>query len=374
MLEFYDFTLCIDDLVSKHREVLAFRGHVRRTGRDDVRWLDATSFVVSGSATSEIAGDLWRLRVDATGQLAGPPQILWRAERDTTLIPRDAQSGKLLIERTAISTQNILFEGDSRAPLLSSASRVRPVAADGAHQRVLGAVDASETRWAWMSLDGSSVEPIAVLDGLHSAVTRSSGLSALDLRSEPPVYVAFDEAGAELARVPIKAARGASTTLRCGESRCVVKWDSGAVAFIAAIEGRTVGAPVRLEQPSLATPRVPWEIAPDGERIAFGTFPYSNVLEVYDFRRAVAHRMTSEVCELVEHVWFLPDGALVFSGAMRRLDTKFHYLLVKRDAADHEHVLWRGDARIAGFVPLDGDRMIVSTLSFQPSLALFEAQ
>jgi hypothetical protein len=367
-------TLYIDDLESKHRVALAFRVQLKGIGTTELRWLDPTSFVVFGGVTSEIAGDLWRLRVDVKGNLAGPPEILRRAERDTTLIPQDAQNGKLLIERTGIAIQNALIDGDSRTSLPSSASRVSPMAVDRAHQRVLGAIDASWTRWAWMSLDGSIVEPIAALDGLHSAAARSSGLSALDLQSEPPVYVAFDEAGTELARVPIEAARGARPTLRCGESRCLVKWGAGAVAYLATIEGRTVGAPVHLEQPALAVTGFPWETAPDGRRIAFGALPYSNVLELYDVEHVVVHRVTSELCEGVQHAWFLPDGALVLSGFTRRSDSRSEFVLVKRDATGHEHVLWRGDAWIAGVVPLDDHRMIVSTLSYRFSLVLFELQ
>ncbi|HEX2690124.1 MAG TPA: serine/threonine-protein kinase [Kofleriaceae bacterium] len=365
--------LYIDDLVSKHREALALRVHWHNTGVIDVSWLDPTSLVVSGSATNEIAGDLWRVRVDATGRLAAPPQILRRAERDTALVPKDAQAGKLLIMRIRIAMQNISLDGESTAPLPDSASRVRPVAADGAHRRVLGAIDASETRWAWMSLDGSSVEPIAALDGLHDAVARSSGLSALDLRSELPVYIAFDEAGVEVMRVPIEAARGASPTLRCGVSRCVVKWATGDVAFVATIEGRTVGAPIRPEQPLLAFPRAFWEIAPDGKRIAFATLPYSNTLELYDLEHTVMRHVTSVACEEVQHAWFLPDGGFVLSGT-RRLDAGYEFVLVRRDATGQEHVLWRGDAWISGGVPLDDHRMITSTVSRQWSLEMLEMQ
>lgn len=365
-------TLAIDDLVSKHREVLAFRVHLRATGRTDVRWLDPTSFVVSGSAISEIAGDLWRVRVDAAGGLDGPPQILARAERDTALAPQDAQAGKLLIERVGIAAQNLLLDGESAAPLPSSASRLRPVAVDRAHRRVLGMIDASGTRWAWMSLDGSSVEPIAGLDGLSSAVARSAGLSALDLRREPPVYVELDEAGAELARVPIEAARGARPTLRCGESRCLVRWAAGAVASIAAIEGRTVGAPIHLEQPAFAVVGTPWETAPDGKRIASGTTPYSNVLELQDLERGVVRRLTITACDGVQHAWFLPEGALVLSCFVQRPGARTLFSLIERDAAGHERVLWRGDAWIWGVAPLDDHRMLVSTFSYQFSLAVFE--
>jgi hypothetical protein len=167
-----DYMLYIDDLVSKHREAVAFRIHVRGTGGNEVLWLDPTSFVVSGSVTGEIAGDLWRVRMDATGKLVGPPQILWRSKRDTVLVPQDAQSGKLLIERVAVAMQNTLIDGESRTTLPGSAAHVRPVAVDGAHRRVLGTIDVTETRWAWMSLDGS-----------RAAVARSHRGSALAKRA-----------------------------------------------------------------------------------------------------------------------------------------------------------------------------------------------
>ena len=98
--------------------------------------------------------------------------------------------------------------------------------------------------------------------------------------------------------------------------------------------------------------------------------PDSNTLELYDLDRAVLRHVTSELCDGVQHAWFLPDGAFVISGLARRSDSGFGYVLFKRDANGRERVLWRGDAWIAGFVPLDDHRMIVSTVSFQSSLEL----
>jgi hypothetical protein len=57
---------------------------------------------------------------------------------------------------------------------------------------------------------------------------------------------------------------------------------------------------------------------------------------------------------------------------VRRSDATPHFLLVRHDANGHEHVLWRGEAWIAGGVPFDDHRMIVSTLSYQSSLAVLD--
>jgi hypothetical protein len=81
--------------------------------------------------------------------------------------------------------------------------------------------------------------------------------------------------------------------------------------------------------------------------------------------------VTSELLDRVQHAWFLSDGALLISGA-RRSRTGVEFGLVRRDAAGHERMLWRGDAWIAGGVPLDDRRAVISTLSFQFRLGLFE--
>jgi hypothetical protein len=371
-LEMAPGSLYIDDLVARHRETVVFRAHEHGTGFTEVRWLDPTSLVVSGSAIAEVQGDVWRLRVDSSGRLVAPPQILVRSDRDMVLLVHDAQPGKLLVDRVRLAVQNLVIDGDATSQLPGSPSRLSPVATDRAHRRVLAATDASSTRWAWMSLDGSSVAPIAALDGLRAAVAGPTGVAALDLRSEPPVYVAFDEAGVALARLPIDAARGAKPTLRCGASRCLVKWAVGEVAYTAAIEGHTVAPAIRRDLPELVAPRVPWEISDDGTQIAFGTSPYSKALIIYDLERSVSRQVTSDALDQIQRGWFLRDGSLVLAGMGRRSDTEIGFALIKRDPRGHERVLWRGDAWITGFVPFDDRRMIVSTLSYQFRLGLFE--
>jgi hypothetical protein len=365
-------TLHIDDLGSHRREVLAIRAHVRGIGLVEGRWLDPTSFAFTGSATSGIAGDVWRVRVDRTGRLDGPPQIVLRADRDTAVALLDVQAGKLLVQRIRADTEHIALDGDTATPLPGSTSRLRPVAVDRARRRILAAIDPSGTHSAWMSLDGTSVTPIAGLDGLSGAVLTGSGIAALDLRIEPPAYVALDEAGAPLARIPLDAARGARPALRCGATRCVVLWIAGGAAFTAAIDGHTVAAPVRRDQPGFGI--AAWELAPDGLRISSGSFPYSNQLTLHDVDHANARVVTSALLHRVQHAWFLPDGGLLLSGVSKSFASGFQFALCRRDAAGRERMLWRGDSWIVGAVPLDDRRLIMSTFSYQFRLALLEAQ
>ena len=365
-------TLHIDDLGSHHREILAIRAHVRGTGLVEGRWIDPTSFVFTGSATSGIAGDLWRVRVDRTGHLDGPPQIVLRAERDTSLALLDVQAGKLLVQRVRANTEHIAIDGDMATPMSGSTSRLRPVAVDRAGRRILAAIDPAGTHAAWMSLDGSSVTPILGLDGLSGAVVSGSGFAALDRRTEPPAYVALDEAGVEVARIPLDAARGASPALRCGAIRCVVLWIAGGVAFTAAIDGHTLAAPIRRDQPGFGI--APWELSPDGLRISSGMFPYSNKLTLHDVDHATARTVTSQLLHKVQHAWFLPDGALLVSGVSTRFSPSFQFALCRRDAAGRERMLWHGDSWIAGAVPLDDRRLVMFTISYQIRLALLEAQ
>jgi hypothetical protein len=362
--------LYVDSLASRQRDTIVCRLHVNGSGTTGLRWLDPESFVLTGSATAETAGDLWRLRVDATGRFSGPPLVLRRSEPDTVWYPQDARAGRLLIGRTRTVEQNLMIDGESSALRPRSVSLLRLAAADRARRRLLAAMDRAQTRWVWMSLDGARVEPIAALDGLSSVTAGPSGLAALDLRGEPPAYVALDEAGTELVRLPLAAARGAHPTLRCGTPRCLVKWLDGDTAVTVTIEGRTVGAPVRRPGPALASTFMPWDLSPDATSIVVPTEPWSSGFTRYDLQHSVAHTVTSELCRVVRRVWFLPGGALALSCGSP--DHSLAFALVRRDAAGRERALWQGEAWVAWLVALDDRRLIVSTVSYQTRMVLLE--
>jgi len=365
-------TLYIDDLASRHRVARAFRLNLNGIGSTAVRWLDSTSFAISGSGIAETAGDLWRVRLDATGDVAEPPQILQRSEPGAFLLVEDVHGAKLLLTRVQIMDQNLMIDGDAVSPVPRSASLLRLAAVDRARTRLLAATDPAQTHWVWMSLDGSSVAPIAALDGLTSVVASPTGLAALDLRGERPVYVALDEAGAELERVPLEAPHGVRPALRCNASRCLVKWVTAGVAYTSTIDGHAVAAPVRREAPELASVFMPWDFAPDGTSIAVPTDPWSASLVRYDLERGSAHRETSEACAVVHLLRFLPDGALAMSCKTHR--SEFDFALVRRDAAGHERELWHGEGLVGAVVGLDDHRMVASLISYQLGLVLVEPQ
>jgi tRNA A-37 threonylcarbamoyl transferase component Bud32 len=125
----HDGQLYIDDLDSRHRETIAFRTHHRGVGATQLRWLDPTTVLVSGSATIDLADDVWRVRVDATGRLAEPPQILQRSQPDTVLLVDDVQAGSLLIERLALASQNLMLTGASSKLLPAGRRSIAPARA-----------------------------------------------------------------------------------------------------------------------------------------------------------------------------------------------------------------------------------------------------
>jgi Protein kinase domain len=364
----------VDDLASRHREVLAFRLWLEfgSSWSTSLRWLDATSFVVSGGATGSYGGDIWRLRVDAAGRVTTPPQILLRNERDTSLLVHDAQPGKLLFERAGGASRSLLIDGDS-AVTLPGALPMHVTGADRARRRVLVGMIATPRHWAWMTLDGVSLEPIAALDGLVGAVVGPTGVAALDLRSDPPSYVAFDDVGAMVARTPIPAPRGAAPTLRCSGSHCLIKWEDGRVAVTAAVDGLTLRAPVRHDPEKLPGVRVFWDLSPDSREIALVTTPMSSGLVVYDLGHSTARRVTSETCGRVEGMRYLPDGSLVLF-CLRSRSGAVESLLVRRDPAGHERVLWEGDGTIVAAAPLDDRRVVLFTIAYQHQLALLDDQ
>jgi hypothetical protein len=329
--------------------------------------------VVNGSSTSGVAGDLWRMRVDATGALAEPPQILYRAESDTTWALEDVKAGKLLIERTTLATQNFLIDGQSSSLLVSPLSRFHLLSTDRAHRRVLAVTGMLRNKWVWMSIDLATVQPIAALDGLSRPVVTDSGIAALDLRGDVPAYVALDDAGAEVVRAPIAAARGARPTISCATSRCLVMWTAGARTYSVTIEGRDVGGVTRRDQLDLARVEA-WALAPDGNSVVvrmFSSLPNA-VLSLYDLEHAALRQLPSEICvQGVQRVQFLPHGELLLTCPVPA-QGDLEFLIVRRDMAGHERVQWRSRAWIASMAPIDEDRMIVSTISYQNRLGLFE--
>jgi hypothetical protein len=361
----------IDDIVAGHREALKFRLHEYGTGVIRVRWLDTNNVVVNGSSATGVEGDLWRVRVDATGALAEPPQVLYRAEPDTSLAVTDVQAGKLLIERTTLTSQNLLIDDQSSSLLVSSVPRLYLVSADRAHRRVLAATGMPQNQWAWMSLDLTTVQPITALDGLSRPVVMASGIAALDLRGEVPAYVALDDAGAEVVRAPIEAARGARPTISCATSRCLVMWAAGALTYSVTIEGREVGEVTRRDQLDLARVSA-WTLAPDGNLVAvLMSSPLPNcVLFLYDLEHATLRCLPSKICELgVQRVHFLPDGELLLTCVSAQAN---EFVVVRRDMAGHERVQWRSQAWIASMAPIDESRLIVSTISWQFRIGLFD--
>jgi hypothetical protein len=367
-------TLYIDDLVSRRRVALRFRLHVYGTGIRGVSWLDPNAVLIGGSALAGVEGDVWRVRVDTTGRLTGPPQVVLHGVRDAASEVRDVRSGRLLVQRSAMATQNLLLDGDSSSLLPGSGSRLMPRSADRARHRVLAATNPLGTRWAWMSQDDarvqpitSRVEPLSGLDGVRDPVVSPTGIAALDLRGAPPVYVAYDEAGVVRARIPIEAARGARPRLRCGDASCLVMWTAGAVAYTSRIVGDTIEAPVRHDQPDVVG-ILDWELSRDGERVA-GISPAFDALILYDLAGSVTRIAKRTEYRELQRVRFLPDGALLVSAASGR-----EFFLLRRDATGHERVLWRGPSYLAAIVPLDEHRTLVSTISWQYRISLFEPQ
>jgi hypothetical protein len=263
-----------------------------------------------------------------------------------------------------------LIDGDS-AVILPGALPMHVTGADRTHHRVLVGTATTPRHWAWMTLDGVSLEPLVALDGLVSAVVGPTGVVALDLRSYPASYVALDDAGAEVARTPIPSPRAATPMLRCSASRCLVKWDDGPVAVTAAVDGLTLRAPVRHDPAKLPGVRVFWDLSPDGTEIALMTTPMSSGLVLYDLDRSAARRVTSDTCGRVEGMRYLPDGALVLF-CVRSRSGAVESLLVRRDPAGHERVLWQGDGTIVAAAPLDDRRVVLFTIAYQHQLALLD--
>jgi hypothetical protein len=363
----------VDDLRSRRRTVLAFRVSLERTPYwgTSLRWIDPTSFVVFGGAANTYGGDLWRLRVDGSGAEAPPPQILLRNDRDASLLIHDAQPGKLTFERGGVTNRTLLIDGESATALPGSLAPMFASSADRAGRRVLVGMYDSARRWAWLSLDGTSIEPVRFLDGFSMSQLGPGAMMAVDLRTDPVTFVAFDDTGTELIRTPLPAPRGVQPVLRCSRSRCVMMWHEDHIAVTAAIDGLALQRPVRHDPATLNGARLHFGVSPDGTQIAAVTVPFTASLVLLDLDTLASHRITSETCGRIENVRYSPDGSLLLA-CLRRHAGALEYALVRRDVHGRERVIWHGDASINGFAILDDHRLVLNLAAYQHELMLLE--
>jgi hypothetical protein len=355
----------IDDLATGRRDRFACRLHLRGTGETALRWLDPTSFLITGSATAHTASDLWRIKVDRDGGLAEPPLVYERAEDATALLVMDAQPGKQLVSRTQLGARLLYFNGDRVTEMPGATARLVPHRGD-ARGRVLtsgGGV------WGWLSLDDATTQPLPNLGRSMVATVGPTGIAAVDHRSDPPVFLDLDESGAIRSRTPIDAARGARPQLRCGAERCVLRWFTGATVALVEVHGTAIGPVTSHSLPQLVHPRSHWDLSPDGRWIAItGIEPFSEVVlydrvtrrdRRIDLRCAAQYTMFASAKELVAACYVVDDH-----------DAPFRLLRVDIDSG-RQRELSRGLDYISSLAPV-GDRVLFSTVTYRVELLLFE--
>src|SRR5262249_33730033 len=126
MLDLKQPGILVDDLVSQQRTTVPVRFHQRGTGITQLAWIDDTQFLINGNATSDIAANLWRLRIDREGHLVGPPEVWVASERDTAIVLDDVHGERILLTRTRIAPRSFVLDGPTRTALLSSGLLLYP--------------------------------------------------------------------------------------------------------------------------------------------------------------------------------------------------------------------------------------------------------
>jgi hypothetical protein len=369
-------TLVVDDLVTKKRTQLPFRAHLYSVGIPTVRWLANTQLLVNGSAVATTAGNLWRLRLDRNGQLAGPPEIWVASEPDTQVFVSDARDGRILFGRVHIVTRNFVLDHGVRTELISPGKVLYPSSLDLSHHRVLVITSLRYWRWAWMSLEGGPITPLSGLDDMVPVIVMPYGLIALDPRGETPSLVVLDDRGNERSRLTMPWARGNDPRLRCGSTRCVVRWagaaDAGAVTIDVDRDGRlTLGRLQHYADREVPLGDADWSVSPDAT--SFVLVKLRSSLLRYDLEHGSVHPMTAPAFANMQQVAFTPDGGLLLSGLLDPSARPDIYALVKRARDGRETVLSRNDEWVSNILPIDDQKTLISSVAFQIRFSLLEA-
>jgi tRNA A-37 threonylcarbamoyl transferase component Bud32 len=367
--------LAVDELRSRQRTTIPLRVHRMGTGFANACWIDDHQLLVNGSATADVASDVWRLRVDRGGHLIGPPEIWVAGEHDTMLDIDDVHGARMLISRSRASSRNFLVDDTAPVGLPNPGEPLYPI--NRAGDRVLVATNLGRTRTAWMSLDGTQVTPLPALDDLEQVAVAPHGVVAIDERGERPSVVAFDDRGGERARLalPWPWARARSPTLRCGRARCVVMSSDEHDADIAVIEDDRDGRP-RLGRQTHTTAlgyvrRFSWDVSPDGNWIAAPKL-FSATINLYDVEHGVVRSVTCARCQSIQGVRFLANGGLLMFSSMRDKTGIDPFSLMRREPDGREKEVWRGEQWVPSFLPIDEHRISINTLSYDSRLILFE--
>jgi hypothetical protein len=369
--------IVVDDLRSGQRTAIPMRFHQHGTAVTQVGWVDDTRLLVNGNATFGIAANLWRLRIDRDGQWSGPPEIWVESERDTAMWPNDVQGDRILVNRSRIAPSDFVIDGAARTGLASSGLRLVPYDLDRRHHRAL-VLNSEQNTWAWMSLDGAQVTPIPALEAAEQAVVSPHGLLAVESRADTSTVIAFDDRGRERGRLVLPWPSTFYPSVRCGATRCVVRWYSEHDAGAAVIEDDgppTLGRLMRYaENTALSNTWLDWDVSPDGRWIAAPKVPTSVVM-LYDLEHGEARRVVCRTCESVQQVRFTPDGGMLLaSDLFSPARTTEEYVLVKRGLDGSEQVRLRSDQWIGKSLPIDDRKVLIHSLAYQRWISMLESQ
>jgi hypothetical protein len=219
---------------------------------------------------------------------------------------------------------------------------------------------------------------VPVLDGLKQVTTAPHGLIAIDPRDAPPRLVAFDDRGGERARLalPVAWTRERGPWLRCARARCIMYWQDARGGNVEVIEDDRDGRPTFGPRHAAALPsdqRAGWDLSPDGRWLASPAIGYANkTLLLHDVDRGTTARVACQRCTDAQAVMFSPDGGLLISDVVHGAAKGEPFSIVRRDADGRERVIWRGDAWVAAYLPIDDHQILINTIAYDLQLSLLE--
>ena len=359
----------VRDLRTGRSSVIPYRAHILESGMAGLGWLDDHSLVVGGSVrVAEVAGLLWRLRLDPSLGLAGPPEPIVRSPADVSIAVADSGPRFILLARDQLERSGARIRSDgSRTPLPSLAGfALKGIDSTGRQVLLRRGPDSYVS-----ALDPIRPRKVAVPSDLRQVMLGLDGGRAVGVGWKARTWYVFDE---RTAPVPLDLAvrRGEQVAgLSCAAS-------SGCLLFVVA------GVDVRLFRPrpgdpatrevgsvTLGAPPRAWTLDPAGRQVAFmtGSEPAGTEIEIYDLE---THARRTELVPCLDAYF------LAFAADGRQLRTScadgLGFSIVGTDLDHHSSRQWfTGMSLLSGLAALDADTVLVSEVAYGHALSVIEA-
>ena len=344
--------ITVDLRTGEHR-TNPLRIHGEAGGTMAMTWAGPGAIAIGGGQSHHDDEALWRVELDDTGAITGPPVVLIPPRDRTIMDLLDVRDGRALIVMVDVPVRVYRVRGGAREVVPGLVEGML-LSSEAATRRVLAV---HEGRAIVFDDEGS-----VIADAPDRGMPVLQGGALWFAREEGGEVVLDPAGGSGPARRIRGKLPGALDRVRCGAAgQCWVSWRDGELRH-AAIEDDALG-------PAFTVPERERDLslAPDRRRAAVVADRDLIVFDVAAARSQVLHRV-AEGCRVDDPVWS-PGGDTVFfgvrceggweiqaiaaaGGAPRRIETVTGYLI--------------------GLEPLGDDEVVYATVDYQSRLVLVD--